>query len=75
MNELSSLQTDCIFINLMLSGDPNAKVRLAARHMIAKLEAVEQYKAWIEKESGIKRKTIIRPFCMQDTFARATHSA
>ena len=38
----------------MLSGDPNTKARLAARHMIAKLKALEQYKAWIEKESSIK---------------------
>ena len=41
----------------MLSGDPNAKVRLAARHMIAKLEAVEQYKAWIEDRKGIRYQT------------------
>ena len=59
----------------MLSGDPNAKVRLAARHMIAKLEAVEQYNAWIEKESGIKRRTIIRPFRVPLLDFTATHYA
>ena len=59
----------------MLSGDPNVKVRLAARHMIAKLEAVEQYKAWIEKESGIKRRTIIRPFRVPLLDFTATHYA
>ena len=59
----------------MLSGDPNTKVRLAARHMITKLEAVEQYKAWIEKESGIKRRTIIRPFRVPLLDFTATHYA
>ena len=43
--------------------------------MIAKLEAVEQYQEWVDKESNVKRKTSVRPFRVPLLDFTATHYA